>query len=271
VSALVSTLMSLPFTQLRKNRHFYLWYDGFFMALCVLLLALMKAIGHTPLLPVWNDRYWLILPLACHAQILCSVIIHNCTHGNLPRPINRVVGELCGMVVLTRFASWEVLHQRHHRYSDDLDKDPHPVVNGYWRFTARAVIGIEKQLQTIFFDIYGDTQENRAYQKYRAALSFSTMVVLAYTWYVFLGPIAFFVFFAPSSIVGFLHLMHFNWSTHNGFSKSQDFRPVNLDHGFYWLGNRIWFGIYMHANHHKRANIFNPIKMTPSLPIEPAA
>ena len=25
--------------------------------------------------------------------------------------------------------------------------------------------------------------------------------------------------------------------------------------------NKIWFGLYMHANHHKRANIFNPAKM----------
>ena len=29
----------------------------------------------------------------------------------------------------------------------------------------------------------------------------------------------------------------------------------------YWLGNRIWFGLYMHGNHHKRANIFNPLRM----------
>ena len=35
------------------------------------------------------------------------------------------------VVVLTRFASWEVIHQRHHRFSDDLDKDPHPVVSSY--------------------------------------------------------------------------------------------------------------------------------------------
>ena len=28
-----------------------------------------------------------------------------------------------------------------------------------------------------------------------------------------------------------------------------------------YLGNAIWFGLYMHANHHKRANIFNPLKM----------
>jgi stearoyl-CoA desaturase (delta-9 desaturase) len=271
VTALVSTLTSLPFTQLRRNRHFYLWYDGFFMALALVLLAVMKGVGHRPLLTHWDNVYLLAFPLACHVQILCSVCIHNCTHGNFPRPINRIIGEICGLVVLTRFASWEVVHQRHHRYTDDRDKDPHPVMNGYWGFLVRGIIGVEKQLQRIYFDLYGDTPENRAYQKYRATLSFATMVAVGYTWFVFLGPIAFWAFFAPASILGVLHLMHFNWSTHNGFSPTQDFRPVNLDHGFYWIGNRIWFGIYMHANHHKRANLFNPSRMTPSLPIEPAA
>jgi hypothetical protein len=63
--------------------------------------------------------------------------------------------------------------------------------------------------------------------------------------------------------------VHFNWSTHNAFSPEKDFLPVNLDHGYYKIGNLIWFGIYMHANHHKRTNIFNPAKMKPSLPITP--
>ena len=44
-------------------------------------------------------------------------------------------------------------------------------------------------------------------------------------------------------------------------SPDGDYKPVNLDHGLYKFGNRILFGLYMHANHHKRANIFNPAKM----------
>ena len=66
---------------------------------------------------------------------------------------------------------------------------------------------------------------------------------------------------------GFFHLVHFNWSTHNAFSKDQDFKPVNLNHGYYRIGNLLWHGIYMHANHHKRAGMFNPARMQPSLPI----
>jgi stearoyl-CoA desaturase (delta-9 desaturase) len=269
VTAIVSTLTSLPFTQLRKNRYFYLWYDGFYAALCVTLLLAMRAAGHEPLLDHWDNRYWLLLPLAFYAQILCSVFIHNCTHNSFPRAVNRLVGELCGVVVLTRFASWEVIHQRHHRYSDDLERDPHPVLPSYWRYLVKTVVNVEHQLQQIYCDLYGDTPENRRYERFRAYVSYGTNLLLIATWFTFLGPIAFGFFFVIPAIVGFLHLVHFNWSTHNAFSPSHDFRPVNLNHGLYKIGNYLFFGIYMHANHHKRTGLFNPAKMVPSLPIEP--
>lgn len=269
MTAIVSTLTSLPFTQLRRNRYFYLWYDGFYFVLCASLLALLYSAQHKPLIESWDHRYWLFLPLACHLQILCSVFIHNATHNSFPRALNRVVGELCGVVVLTRFASWEVIHQRHHRYSDDVERDPHPVIPGYWAFLVKTVIGVERQLQKIYFELHGDTEDNHRYERMRAYVSYATNLLLIFTWYRFLGPIAFFCFFVPSSVVGFLHLVHFNWSTHNAFSPDQDFKPVNLNHGYYKIGNWIWFGIYMHANHHKRANLFNPAKMQPSLPILP--
>ena len=69
------------------------------------------------------------------------------------------------------------------------------------------------------------------------------------------------------SIVGILHLVHFNCSTHNALSSDRDFRPVDLNHGYCWLGNLLWHGITMHANHHKRAGLFNPAKLEPGLPI----
>jgi len=269
LSALVSSLTSLPFTQLRRNKYFYLYYDGFWAIVCITLLAAMHFGHYQPLVQHWDNRLWLALPVACHLQILCSVFIHNATHGNFPKAINRIVGELCGLVVLTRFASWEVIHQRHHRYSDDPEKDPHPLVAGYWAFLFKTVVGVEHQLQRISFELYGDTPERRRYEKYRAYLSYGTNILLIATWYQFLGPIAFFFLFVTSSLVGFLHLVHFNWSTHNAFSPTHDWKPVNLNHGFYKIGNLIWFGIYMHANHHKIAKVFNPAKMANGLPITP--
>jgi fatty acid desaturase len=270
VTAIVTTLTSLPFTQLRRNRYFYLWYDGFFALLALLALVAMSYGSHRPMIEVWDWRYLLLLPLVCHAQILCSVFIHNAAHNNFPRAVNRVIGEICGVVVLTRFASWEVIHQRHHRYADEEDKDPHSVMSSYWRFTWFMIVNVEKQLQQQFYELYGDTPDNRLFELLRAAASFTTMVLVVACWYTFLGFYAFVFFFLPSAVVGILHLAHFNWSTHNGFSKTYDFRPVNLDSGYYKVGNHIWHGIYMHANHHQHPNVFNPAKMRDGLPIESA-
>ena len=76
----------------------------------------------------------------------------------------------------------------------------------------------------------------------------------------------------PAQVLGWMFVMHFNWVTHNALAKDGNYYPVNLDSGYYWLGNRIFFGIYMHGNHHKRANVFNPLfwdeaKFGPACPI----
>lgn len=267
VSTITATLRSLPFTQLRQNRYFYLYYDSFYLVICGGLLAVFLASGAQPLVQQWHDWYWAVLPAVVYGQILCSVFIHNATHGNFPKAINRVVGELCGVVVLTRFASWEVIHQRHHRYSDQRDMDPHPIEPSYWRFVWTIIGSVEHQLRQQYYDLFGDTAENRSYERKRAYLSYVTNVVLIALWYAVLGPIGFFFFFLPASVIGFLHLVHFNWSTHNPWAKDAQFGPCNLDEGIYWWGNRVFFGIYYHANHHKQAFLFNPMRAKQCLPM----
>lgn len=262
MTALAAALTSQPSVRFRHRRAFYVLYDGFYLVLCSIVLAAMLSAGWPGLVTEFHAWYFAILPLVIHAQILCSVFIHNCSHMNFPRPINRLVGEICGLIVLTRFASWEIIHRRHHKYSDDPQKDPHPVTPatvGYWRFFWAMIINVETQLQQQFYELHGgDTPENRRFEKRRAYTSYATNLVLIACWYVFLGPIGFFFFFVPASIIGVLHLAHFNWSTHNAAKPAEGFHPVNLDEGFFWLGNRLWFGIYYHANHHKYASLFNP-------------
>lgn len=262
MSAIAAALTMQPSVRFRHHRAFYVLYDGFYLLLCSALVALMLATGWQGLVTEFHWWYVLLLPLVTHAQILCSVFIHNCSHGNFPKPINRLIGELCGLVVLTRYASWEIIHRRHHKYSDDPERDPHPVTPeaaGYWAFTWRTIVNVETQLQRQFFELHGDTPENRAFERRRAWTSYMTNVVLIACWYLFLGPIGFFVLFVPASVIGFLHLNHFNWSTHNAAKPQEGFHPVNLDQGFFWLGNRIWFGIYYHGYHHQQANLFNPM------------
>ncbi|MSP24848.1 MAG: fatty acid desaturase [Myxococcales bacterium] len=273
MSAIVASLSVLPYTQFRKSRHFYLYYDGCYMLAFLALIAMAHTGVLRPMTVAWDLSLLWWLPLAIQAQILCSVWIHNATHNNFPRAINRIVGELCGVAVGTRFASWEIIHQRHHKYSDDPVLDPHPVMpgfTGYWQFAARSVVSVEQQLQAMHYEMYGGkTPENVRYQRNRAFLSFGTMLVLAYAWAVVLGLPAFFMLYLPATILGTLHLMHFNWSTHNPWSPNGDHLPVNLDHGFYKIGNVIWHGIYFHGNHHQNASMFNPSRLDAekSLPI----
>lgn len=272
MSALVSTLTSLPYTQFRKTKYFYLWYDGFYFALAVAAIVLMRTGGWQGLTNSWDWWLLLLLPVAGQIQILCSVWIHNATHNNFPRAINRLIGEVCGVVVLTRFASWEIIHQRHHKYSDDHDLDPHPIVpgfSGYWRYLVRTVVQVEQQLQRMYFETFGGkTPENMRFQSYRAVLSFTTSFLLLPTaWYLFLGAPAFVLLFVPASLIGFFHLIHFNWSTHNPWSPTNDHRPVNLNHGYYKIGNWLWHGIYWHGNHHQKTSLFNPGRMGNALPV----
>lgn len=274
-AAQVSTLRTLPFAQLRQNRYFYLYYDGFYAVLAIAAIALMVGLGHHGVFGegAWAGPFKLwhlaFFPLVLYVIILGHVFSHVCSHQSLPRPWNRIVGELAGLLVLTRFASWEVVHQRHHRYSDDREHDPHPCMPSYWRHVLLTIVNVEKQLQATFYDLFGDTPESRAYEKKRALMSYATNILVIAAFFLFLGPVAFLVFFVPASVIAALHLMHFNWSTHNAYSPIADYKPVNLNHGFFKIGNKLFFGIYMHANHHKWPNVFNPVYAKQSLPITP--
>jgi stearoyl-CoA desaturase (delta-9 desaturase) len=146
-------------------------------------------------------------------------------------------------------------------FSDHLEKDPHPVQRSYWKFLIAELTNLEKNMHEQYYEIWGDTPAHRRRRMAKTVLNGTAGVVLFFTWYLLLGPVVFFGVFLPASVIGVLHVSHFNWVTHNA-SVSDDFRPVNNDDGLFWLGNRIFFGIYMHANHHAYASVFNPLKIS---------
>jgi stearoyl-CoA desaturase (delta-9 desaturase) len=262
VSTLANVLVVQPSVLLRRTPWFYFWYDGVWMALVCSAVAALWFSGWPGLITDWQPWHFALIPAALYLHILANVCVHNCCHGNFPRAINRVIGEILGVIVFTRYASWEVLHQRHHRFSDDPEKDPHPVHPSFWVFLYRIMtVNLERQLQNEFFDNHGASAIGRRRENARSVLSFSVMIPLAAFWWLFLGTEALFFIYLPVSIVGWIHVAHFNWVTHNAHSPDRDYHPVNLDTGWFWIGNRIWFGLYMHGNHHKRANIFNPLHM----------
>ncbi len=253
-----------PVNLFMKSRWFYPVYDATWMGLLLLAIWLLDRADFAGLVPRFEDFRWqhlLALPLVTYVLIMGNVFAHNAAHRNFPKLINRIVGEFVGLLVLTRYASWEIIHLRHHKYSDIPGKDPHDCKSGFWlHFLPYFVVNVERQLQQNFYDYHGGrTTKNIIFEKCRAALSFSTLLVLLYFFYRLLGAPFFVYVFFPAQLITIVHLAHFNWSTHNGFSKTRDFRPINIDRGLYWLGNRIFFGIYYHDNHHKMVKAFNPM------------
>jgi len=251
--------LSLPFAQFRRDPRFYLKYDAVYLvgSLALILFATMSGY-HAP---VWQSWMFALVFPAIYLVIMAHVFIHNASHGNFPKAINRIVGEICGVIVLTKFASWEVVHRRHHRYSDDPTRDPHQAERSYWRYAINTLINVEKQLQQQYLDIWGDTAENRQAEKVRSLVSFTSGVAIAAAWFVLLGPGLFFFIYLPALVLAALFVIHFNWSGHNAHLPDTKIEPANLDTGWFWLGNRMFFGIYYHGNHHKVARAFNPMKL----------
>lgn len=260
MSAITASMTSLPFAQFRRHATFYLWYDTFYavLALCGILTILTT--GYAGLMPEFQVWYLGLLPVAAYVMIMAHVFVHNATHGSFPKAINRVVGELCGALVLTKFASWEIVHRRHHRYTDDPEKDPHPAARGYWRYALDTLINVELQLRQQYYEIHGDTPQTRRYERWRARLSFVSGVLVAAFFFTVLGPGAFFMLYLPAFVFAGLFVVHFNWAGHNAHRDEGAIEPTDLDYGWYWLGNRIFFGIYFHGTHHKLSMLFNPMK-----------
>jgi stearoyl-CoA desaturase (delta-9 desaturase) len=246
-------------TQLfRRSRRFYLAYDLFYGAACVALALAMAASPRVRCVAGAPTRWWLLVfPFAVYGVIVAHLCIHNAVHGNFPRAVNRLVGELLGFVVVVRFASWVIVHLRHHRFSDDRQRDPHPNFPGFWTTVRHTIVHVERQLMQEHYDLWGDSRENRAAEALRARISYATTLLVLGAWLIFLGPWFFGLVFLPANALGALFIIHFNWTTHNGGS-GDDFRPVNLNRGYFWLGNKIFAGIYMHANHHEHPHLFDP-------------
>ncbi len=262
MQAIASSLTSLPFVQFRRYRWFYVAYDAVYLLLALAFLVTLRAIGYVP--AVTEFAWWqlALLPAATYALIMAHVFIHNASHGNCgPKPLNRLVGEICGVIVLTKFASWEIVHRRHHRHSDDPASDPHAAHRHYWRFVLDTVINVERQLQRQYFEIHGDTPASRRYERMRSLFSFFSGTVLVVCWYALLGAPLFFTLYLPAFLFAALFVVFFNWAGHNAHTESGKIEPVNLDTGIFWILNRIFFGIFYHGNHHKMAMLFNPMKM----------
>jgi stearoyl-CoA desaturase (delta-9 desaturase) len=269
VSTQQSFWTTLPYAQFKRDPHYYAKHDTVFVLLSVGGIALLHAIGYVPPATHFSLSLLLAFPVVLYLTILAHAFTHCASHGawgqlswsrGTPgKVVNRVVGELCGAWVLTKFASWEIVHRRHHRYSDDATRDPHAAERGYWSYAKNTLINVEKQLQQEYFDVHGDTPERRRYERFRSVYSFVSGVLLALFWEQLVGLPIFVELVAPAWVLAGLFVIHFNWVGHNAHTKDEKIEPTDLDHGWFWIGNRMFFGIYFHGSHHRMAMVFNPM------------
>jgi len=107
------------------------------------------------------------------------------------------------------------------------------------------------------FDQWDHMPEAHRGENFRAKVSCGADILILAAWCVYLAPWFFALIFMPGNLSSALFIVHFKWVTHNG-PRGEGFKPVNLNHGYFWLGNKLFAGIYMHANHHRSPYLYNP-------------
>lgn len=90
-------------------------------SLTVFVLVVLAAISHR--VPVW-----VIIPLSTMVTYVMFSVAHETTHYSFcsVRWVNSVVGRLAWFFVVPMFSlrAWGYIHIQHHRYANDVDRDP---------------------------------------------------------------------------------------------------------------------------------------------------
>ena len=89
-----------------------------------------------------NAPFWAILPLlvlGAGLQIRIFIFFHDCTHGSfLPsQQLNKIVGNLCGILTLTPYEDWRHAHAIHHATVGNLDRRG---TGDIWTMTVREYL-----------------------------------------------------------------------------------------------------------------------------------
>ncbi|MBL7557522.1 MAG: fatty acid desaturase [Bdellovibrionaceae bacterium] len=206
----------------------------------------------------FDPIYLLGIPLAIIATFPLTAFLHNAAHSSFrPKWLNRPIGEIVGVMQLSGFAQWKIVHVIHHMHSDDPQLDPHPPLNkSYWEFTRGmrdAAIGAYVKF---FFKTHGQNPQSLAAIKQfgqSAKLDQSARVLF---WLLLLGPQLFTFLFLSNIVFKMFHYAWFNYSTHRPISGGTEIQ--NLNARFYRFVNTIAFGLYYHKNHHLVPTLFDP-------------
>jgi fatty acid desaturase len=205
------------------------------------------------------------VPAAIFMTFPLTAFLHNASHGSFsPKWLNRPAGEIVGLMQLSGFAQWKIVHVVHHMHSDDPQFDPHPPLEkSYWEFTKGMRESAINAYVKFFMKTHGNDQSALdSLKKFglAAKLDQSSRVLL---FLLLLGPQLFTFLFLTSIVFKMFHYAWFNYSTHRPSANGTEIK--NLDGPLYRLVNLIAFGLYFHRNHHLSPLLFDPraMKKTP--------
>lgn len=185
-------------------------------------------------------------------------LYHACAHEAVrPRWLNRLLGEICGLIHTSSLDEWSVIHSYHHRYADDPARDPHcPRGKSFVHFASTTGKEIKESFVSHYFEAHPESEASRANLQATMTSMFVRQQLLTLFWFLALGPAAFLYFFGVNIVLKKVHYAWFNWATH----VQRESKPeiINQNRGVYWLVNLISFNLYFHKNHHLHPAVFNP-------------
>lgn len=206
------------------------------------------------------------IPLAVLITFPVTGVLHSCSHDTVkPRWLNRMLGELMGLIQLSGFPEWKITHVIHHTHTDDLELDPHPPADkGFIEFTLSMRASIINSYLKFFFRFFGKNEKSmRAVQLFAWASKGSNLMKVIF-WFLVLGPQLFTTLFLTSIAFKMVQYAWLNYSTHRPGTNGVEIH--NYNHGLYRWINHISFGLYYHKNHHLAPHYFDPRNYRADLP-----
>jgi Fatty acid desaturase len=199
-------------------------------------------------------------PVGVMTGLYSAATMHMCVHRVLfPRWINTVMGELCALQQILGYPGWGISHLLHHKHPDDPQLDPHPPANSsFWSYADRMKYSIVACLDRAYYSQFGNSTRTILIWRITKLLLVLNRALRALFWLVLLGPAAFVLFFLPSFVVQIAFYSHFNWATHRPLGEGR-YGIFNRNDGLYYhLMNKLLWGIYYHANHHRSPARIDP-------------
>lgn len=234
---------------------------GISLALCALVYSM-----HSPEFYEFHFKPWhlALIPFGLYIGGLSAVFMHNASHNSFPnRWSNELAGHISGIHQLWGYMGWKLIHLIHHHYSDNVAMDPHaPGDRTFWQFARIMFIKSSAKISERYREHWGNTPLTRRLQKATLAIFLALAIANLTLCYLLLGPAAFVFFYVPSYIANHLLYVDINYTAHPKDELTGQTAAGNFNNTLYYkLANFMWFGIYFHANHHRKPGYFNPRHM----------